>query len=159
MKTKAGILCLVLVLCLIGSAVGLALWSDTLTISGTVNTGNIDPVFTAAVSNDDARIVDHHPLTDTAHERECICEEHLCLKPGQPGIVSDKQSPAVRKHKPRTLCRDSFFAQYQLMGRGIVLHLDTGLECGREHTHSRYRAASRHRARMCMLPPFACGVP
>jgi predicted ribosomally synthesized peptide with SipW-like signal peptide len=53
MKTKAGILCLVLVLCLIGSAVGLALWSDTLTISGTVNTGNIDPVYTAAVSNDD----------------------------------------------------------------------------------------------------------
>jgi hypothetical protein len=49
---RIGVLCLVLTLCLATAAVGYGQWSKTLIIDGTVNTGNIDCVFSDASSDD-----------------------------------------------------------------------------------------------------------
>lgn len=49
---KIGILCLALVLALGSLGIGYAHWSETLEIAGTVSTGDIDPKFSEAESND-----------------------------------------------------------------------------------------------------------
>ena len=49
---KIGILCLGLTLCLLAVGVGYGFWSDSLTLRGTIDSGDIDCVFTAAWSDD-----------------------------------------------------------------------------------------------------------
>ena len=49
---KLGLLLMVLIFVIGGLGVGYATWSETLTISGEVATGDIDPVFVGADSND-----------------------------------------------------------------------------------------------------------
>ena len=49
---KIGILCLGLTLCLLAIGVGYGFWSDSLNFRGTIDSGDIDCVFTATWSND-----------------------------------------------------------------------------------------------------------
>ena len=53
---KLGLLCLALVLALGALGVGYAAWTDTIFISGTVNTGNLSAIFRDVVSNDDGAV-------------------------------------------------------------------------------------------------------
>jgi len=49
---KIGLLCLALVLALGTLGVGYAMWSDTLTIDGIINTGKVDVIFASQYDND-----------------------------------------------------------------------------------------------------------
>ncbi|GAI88098.1 unnamed protein product, partial [marine sediment metagenome] len=55
---KLGLLCLTLVLALGTLGVGYAMWSDTLTITGDVNTGEFIVVFDSQYDNDDSQQLD-----------------------------------------------------------------------------------------------------
>jgi len=65
LATKAGVLALVLVLCMAALSVGFAMWSETLNINGTVETGNVAIQFSNCKSSDYE--VDD-PLTTTVNE-------------------------------------------------------------------------------------------
>jgi len=55
---KIGLICLALVMALGGLGVGYAMWSDTLTITGNVNTGEVVVEFTSQYDNDDSHQLD-----------------------------------------------------------------------------------------------------
>lgn len=55
---KIGLLCLALVLALGSLGIGYAMWSDTLTIVGNVNTGELVVIFDSQYDNDDSQQLD-----------------------------------------------------------------------------------------------------
>jgi predicted ribosomally synthesized peptide with SipW-like signal peptide len=76
---KIGLLCLALVLALGALGVGYAAWTDTITISGTVNTGtlNIDPVLFSSTyiykDTDNETMAYYYVVKDAAGEIHCDC--------------------------------------------------------------------------------------
>jgi len=63
---KSWLISLALVLALAVAGFSFAAWTEAIDISGTVNTGDIDPVFTAAFTNDDGTVDNEEfdPLDD-----------------------------------------------------------------------------------------------
>ncbi len=55
---KSWMISLVLVLALAVAGFSFAAWTEAININGTVNTGDIDPIFTAAFTNDDGVVND-----------------------------------------------------------------------------------------------------
>lgn len=76
---KIALLCLALVLALGALGVGYSMWDKTLTINGTVNTGEVNACFTTAVSNDPGTTI------DPGKDKHVGSTEVFCNDPGEEG--------------------------------------------------------------------------
>ena len=87
MKTaKLGAIFLIAVMALAGAGVGYAAWFDTITISGTVNTGNVDIVIT--------RLSETYVYKDLDTDEAVICHKYINLPPLTGGLGSIFWDPA-----------------------------------------------------------------
>ena len=77
----------------------------------------------AAVSHQDARIVDDTPRAGAVHELKGFVEKDPGLEAGEGRVMLDKKLSGVSEDQPRTLGLPLVSTQQHNMGGSIVLHL------------------------------------
>src|SRR5512145_24353 len=74
------------------------------------------------------RVVDHHPRRRTREVAQRIREKHFAVETLKRRVALEEQHPRVAKHRRGRLHLALLARQFQLVWRGVVLHLFTGLE-------------------------------